>query len=90
MSRARKGSGVFLPKENDLLQLTRAIFLCAHDQNSVQKIFRQTVWAHVLGPSNSGHPPVCGHDYQRRQLFLKSSIEEGETLDVEHVHFVNE
>ena len=37
-----------------------------------------------------GDTPVCGHDKDGCHVILQGTVQEGEALDVQHVHLVNE
>jgi hypothetical protein len=44
----------------------------------------------VLCPSYPCDPSVASHNDNRRKLAFQSPIQEGEALDIQHVHFVDE
>lgn len=43
-----------------------------------------------LGPSNPRHTPIRCHNHQRRKFALQRPIQKRETLNIQHVHLVDE
>ena len=44
----------------------------------------------VIGPANTRHTTIGGHDQDGRQVVFECAIEKGEAFNVEHVDLVNE
>lgn len=48
------------------------------------------MWRLIIGPANVGYATVGGDDEDWGHLILKGTVEEGEALNVKHVHLINE
>ena len=60
--------------------------LSADDEQAVKEVERDAMWRLVIRSADVGDPPV-GRDHQDGgHLVLQRAAEEGEALDVEHVH----
>mmetsp|Transcript_41919 Transcript_41919/g.82178 ORF Transcript_41919/g.82178 Transcript_41919/m.82178 type:complete len:470 (+) Transcript_41919:161-1570(+) len=61
-----------------------------HDEHPVQQIHGHAVGREHVRPANLAHPPVRREDDDGGERALEALVEKGETLDVEHVHLVDE
>lgn len=67
----------------DLLLLIGNSF---NDDHSVQHVDGYAVRGHVLCASDACDAPVGGHNNHRGHVILQRSVEEGEALNVQHMH----
>mmetsp|Transcript_76154 Transcript_76154/g.123054 ORF Transcript_76154/g.123054 Transcript_76154/m.123054 type:complete len:253 (+) Transcript_76154:116-874(+) len=78
------------PDVDDLPNLALGVRLCGDDEHAIQQIERDTVGALVVCAADVRDSTVCGHDDNWRGVGLQCPVQEGEALDVQHVHLVNE
>eukprot|EP00756_Hemistasia_phaeocysticola_P008403 Hpha_TRINITY_DN14610_c2_g17::TRINITY_DN14610_c2_g17_i1::g.48399::m.48399 len=78
------------PDVNDLHQLLPRVGHGFDDEETVQQVDRDTVRGLHVSATDGGHATVGGEDNDGGESRLKSLVEECETLDIKHVHLVNE
>lgn len=72
------------------MYLLLRVGLGCDDQQTVKKIRWYAMWRLIIGPANVGYATVGGDDEDWGHLILKGTVEEGEALNVKHVHLINE
>ena len=80
----------YSPNIQDGPQLSLRVGLRGNDQQPVKDIDGNAVRALVVCTPNLGDPTVGGDDKHGGHLVLQRPIQEGEALDVQHVHLVDE
>mmetsp|Transcript_3118 Transcript_3118/g.5841 ORF Transcript_3118/g.5841 Transcript_3118/m.5841 type:complete len:468 (-) Transcript_3118:12-1415(-) len=75
---------------HDLHHLLDAVGHCSHDEHTVQKIDGDAVGCQDVSTPDVAHSAVCGEDDDWGEGGFEGAVEEGEALDVEHVHLINE
>lgn len=78
------------PNSDNLLDILIRVLLRADDQNPIQQVQGDTMWRLVFGTPDLRHPSVRGHHHQGCKLRFQSTVQERETLDIEHVNLVDE
>lgn len=77
-------------KRGDLNHLRWGVGQSSDDCQPVKKVNWNPVRTGDVRTANGANSPVCGQNHNGCQLALEGSVQKCETLDVQHVYFIDE